>query len=682
MVTEEQLQARRAEAPAEQQAYVTGLGVYVRSKFDETEKIRQPYEDIWQKDLRQYQGIYEPEIKFGKNKSQVYIRKTRVKVKTMDARLMKMLFPPNDSKNWSIEATPIPRLDKQKYAKLLQDVQTFYEMKKQQAIMQAQQAVSQGAPPDSVQIPPPPSQEEILEVVRQHCKQAATKMSQEIDDQLTDIKYRSIIRDVLHAGNLYGTGILAGPFADFQQKESWAQAINPDTHAYEWTQQEKTIIKPYAEYVRIWDFYPDMAAPSIDSARHNFRRHIMSKEQLLDLAKRQDFKRDAILAYVESTPKGNLKWKDWEQTLWTQGKGEKDALTVPQEDNRYELLEMWGFIDRSEFEAAGEKVHPNMPESMAANIWTIDTTVIKAATKSVRLKGWPYYGYCFDRDPDKIFGEGIPLILRDPQHAHCASVRAMIDNAANTVGNLTEVFSSVFAPNQDVLNVHGDKSLLRSDLPGDPSFAHPGIRTYQRNNHVEMLKFMADFFDFSMDESGIPRYQQGEGMKLRGANQTATGLSMLMAAADVLATDPVDNMDEQVTEPFIRNMYYWNMEFNPKDDIKGDYEVKAKGSKSLIAQEIKTNLEQQLFTNFMNPIVAPFIKWPQFVREICRLNDKNPDDIVFTDEEIRQQQEQAAAAQAEMQAQQGDQFRQILVDELEKRGVKMPELQGQGAVSA
>jgi hypothetical protein len=59
------------------------------------------------KNLRQYLGIYDPDIEkqLEPNQSRAYPRLTRVKCISMLARIMNMMFPGNE-KNWELGASP------------------------------------------------------------------------------------------------------------------------------------------------------------------------------------------------------------------------------------------------------------------------------------------------------------------------------------------------------------------------------------------------------------------------------------------------------------------------------------------------------------------------------------------------------------------------------------------------
>ena len=104
------------------QVEVEGLAKYVQDCFDKSCAARQEIENKWVQDLRQYKGIYAPEVlaKMNKYRAKAFIRLTRAKVKTVDSRLADLLFPANGDKNWSIEPTPIPEFSDKKMAAILQ----------------------------------------------------------------------------------------------------------------------------------------------------------------------------------------------------------------------------------------------------------------------------------------------------------------------------------------------------------------------------------------------------------------------------------------------------------------------------------------------------------------------------------------------------------------------------------
>lgn len=70
---------------------------------------------------------------------------------------------------------------------------------------------------------------------------------------------------------------------------------------------------------------------------------------------------------------------------------------------------------------------------------------------------------------------------------------------------------------------------------------------------------------------------------------------MLLGAAALPIRDTVRNFD-RFTTSFIGSLYYWNMQFNDNESIKGDFTVIARGSTSLIAKEVRSQQLDQFVT--------------------------------------------------------------------------------------
>jgi hypothetical protein len=120
----------------------------------------------------------------------------------------------------------------------------------------------------------------------------------------------------------------------------------------------------------------------------------------------------------------------------------------------------------------------------------------------------------------------------------------------------------------------------------------------------------------------------GDSQNVGGAGKTASGLSMLMGAANVTVKDQIKNFDDGITLPFIKGLYFWNMEFSPKENIKGDYQVMAKGSTSLIAREVKAESLIQFMNVTNNPTDLMYTKRDNVLREYTRVLDLDDMDLI------------------------------------------------------
>ena len=585
------------------------MGDDLNGLFTEYESDRKLTEERWIKDLRQYRGEYDPEVlaKLHPKRSKAFLSLTRTKTKTVSARETDLLFPANGDKNWSINPSPIPELVPQVIEKIS---------------LQYQEATGET-----------PTEEHIRKFINEEAEKRSRNMEKEMHDQLNALKYRWIIRQTIFDGNLYGTGILKGPLARTVRSKRWL----PNEETGEWVTVELEKLTPYCENVSVWDIYPDMSAKYPEDMRGVFQRYVMSRHKVFELALRDDFNGAAIKAYLRQNPQGDAELKTFENDLrslndsnMSETRMNKHESTGPAHITRkgkYELKEFWGFLDADKLREQGVNVPPEFEMEVAANIWMLGDIVIKANVSQVEGVHLPYHFYYYDKDDTSIWGEGIPSIMRDAQKLFNASVRAMLDNAAISAGPIIEANTDLLEPNEDPKDLYPFRVFLR-DGQGADAMAQ-AIRVYSLPSYTNEFMSMINFFMSASDEvTAIPRYMYGDTQNVGGAGKTASGLSMLMGAANVTVKDQIKNFDDGVTLPFIKGLYFWNMEFNPKENIKGDYEVMAKGSTSLIAREVKAESLITFMNVTNNPTDLMYTHRDNVLREYTKVLDLDDMDLI------------------------------------------------------
>ena len=71
------------------------------------------------------------------------------------------------------------------------------------------------------------------------------------------------------------------------------------------------------------------------------------------------------------------------------------------------------------------------------------------------------------------------------------------------------------------------------------------------------------------------------------------------------------------------------MQFNDTDaEIMGDLEIKPKGTSAIMQKEVRTQRLTTLLQTVTNPMLAPFIKIPNLIRELAISQDIDPDQLV------------------------------------------------------
>ena len=130
------------------------------------------------------------------------------------------------------------------------------------------------------------------------------------------------------------------------------------------------------------------------------------------------------------------------------------------------------------------------------------------------------------------------------------------------------------------------------------------------------------------DEStGFPSFAHGQ-TGVQGVGRTASGISMLMSAANGSIRNVVKNVDDYLLAPLGKAFFNFNMQFDYDTEIKGDLEVKARGTESLMANEVRSQRLMQFLGVVQNPVLAPFAKMDYIIREIAKSMDLDPDKLV------------------------------------------------------
>jgi len=102
---------------------------------------------------------------------------------------------------------------------------------------------------------------------------------------------------------------------------------------------------------------------------------------------------------------------------------------------------------------------------------------------------------------------------------------------------------------------------------------------------------------------------------------------MLMSAANGSIRTVVKNVDDYLISPLGKAFFSFNMQFDFDESIRGDLEIKASGTESLMANEVRSQRLMQFLQVAQNPVLAPFAKMDYIIREIAKSMDLDPDKI-------------------------------------------------------
>ena len=527
-------------------------------------------EQRWLDDLRQYRGEYEPDIiaELKKNKrSQVFVNVTREKTDAWAAQMGDMLFPVDD-KNYGIAPSPDPKLS-----------------------MMAKSVVM-----DSDGDERPSSEAQAATQILAKAQAAAAAMEKTIDDQLIACDYNAESRRMLHYAAKIGTGILKGPIVESAIKQAWLPGEDGS-----WAVEIVKDLKPGARCVLPWDFVPDMSATRFADCEFVYEREYMTKKELRKLLNLESmgFIPEQVEKLLAQDPSNTrTRYAEFvDQIRYLCG------LNPTNQDSRYEVWTYHGPVPLAVLQFAGVDTEGLGGRECDGVVIFSGDVVLKVTINPMDTMEWPYSVYVCEPDEGSIFGLSMPYLMRHPQRIINSAWRAMLDNAAKTVGPQVVVNKKLITPSDGSWEAtpfkvwEMDSSVAWAEVQKAFGVFHFDSRQGDMANILQLALSLLD------REAGVPMISQGEQGQV---TPTLGGMSMLMNAANAVRRQQVKEYDDNITKPMIRRFYNWNMQFGDDAAIKGDFEVQARGTSALLVKEIQTAQLTQILDKYsQNPKFAP-----------------------------------------------------------------------------
>ena len=614
---------------------VSSIIDFIQDRYNKAEDYRYNDEERWLKAYRNYRGLYGPDVQFTETeKSRVFIKITKTKTLAAYGQITDVLFA-NSRFPLSIEPTELPE-------GVVENVH-FDPQAPDMGANSPEMASPYGFAGDGMQLPAGATEKTLLDMlgplqekldpVQDKLKEgpgatptavtfspamvAAKKMQKKIHDQLEESSATKYLRSTAFEMALFGTGVMKGPFAVDKEYPNW-----DDDGEYD--PVFKTV--PQVSHVSVWNFYPDPDANNMDEAQFVIERHKMSRTQLRSLKKRPYF-RGTVIDEVISRGENYTK-KYWEDDL---------SDYAPEHGiDRFEVLEYWGMVDVEMLVEQGVDIPKDFQEfdELQANAWVCNGKLIRLVLNPFKPSKIPYMAAPYELNPYSFFGVGIAENMDDTQTLMNGFMRMAVDNAVLSGNLLIEVDETNLVPGQDLAVYPGKVFRRQGGAPGQAIFGTKYPNVSQENMMMfDKARVLAD------ESTGFPSFAHGQ-TGVSGVGRTASGISMLMGAAQGSIKSVIKNVDDYLLRPLGEGLFRFNMQFDFDPELKGDLEVKARGTESLMANEIRSQRLMQFLQIASNPALAPFAKFQYVISEIAKSMDLDPDKVVNNMNE--------AALQAEM----------------------------------
>lgn len=588
-----QAQAEAEKAAEEQRlSMLQSLVKELERKRDIAVKAKREIEKRWVDDERQYEGDYRlqnskqyaTDNTTNTDYTPPRVHATRARTDLWEARLSDMIFPANDQ-SWDL-----------------------------------------ALPQDYCQTTGDPQQDEVMRVAAEKQCQA---MKDVINTQLKDCKFvkggRRMIKDACRKG----TGILMGPMSAIKKKRSFTPG-----------QQGMTVVIQETPTPEIregdpWCFFPDMA-PSADKAEFANYLHLMSEREVLELADYPDFDRDQIRELLGKEPDlgevgTNIRYRNSNLSC-------KEETTA-----RYAVWRYTGSITLKEAKALQldcgcEEEDVLMPRPFV-EVWYCQGCILMARVSAIdndtRI---PYYVFSPFPCDDTMFGKSLPYMCRDSDRWAQAALQMYLHNLSVSSGPIIILRDGSISPADGKYQFRGPK-VLRVTADSERAMNDCFLATDIPNNAAQALESFQTALKIMDMEINAEQWATPDPNE--ATTQTASGLAMLMNAKSILQRRAAACADDEVFVPVIERMIWWNMLYNPRQDIRGDYEVQAKAQTVQLVKDIQAQHLQIAAQLAANPMFQGMSKpYGLFKANMAMLDVPLDELIVSYDEFVQSQQQQ------------------------------------------
>ena len=488
-------------------------------------------------------------------------------------------------------------------------------------------------PPENLQMAQDSAMQQARTQAETMAKESAGRMENKIQDQLLEGGAYTALAEFIDNLVTFKSAILEGPIVRKKRTIQWVNGVP--------TLQDKLVYD--FEAISPFDWFP---APGIGNVNEGYviRRHRnMTRTSLHGMINVPGYSEANIRSLLQEHPTGLHNW--FATTTDTEREKLENKNTWDDPENTYDALEYSGAVSGQQLIDWGLTEGVTDPDAdYDANVWVIGRFVIKAQLNPDPLRRKKYFVTSVEKIPGSMWGNSIHDLIEDCQDVCNASLRALVNNMSIASGPQVWVNTDRLPPNTKITQLFPWKVWPTTSDPMGSSA--PPVDFFQpQSNATELMAVFEKFYAMADDISGIPRYMIGN-EKVGGAGRTASGLSMLMDAANKLLKLTLANIDRDVIQPLIEMLFTYNMLYDPDPAIKGDVNVVARGAISLAQKEVIQQRRNEFLQATANPFDINILGIPgraAILRETAKGLDMPVDNLI--PDMVKLQQMQAAQEQ-------------------------------------
>lgn len=574
--------------------FADGIVKYVHQCWDEAYRHKQQHHEP-----RFIEAMYSRKGEYPPNKlrqinqaggSTEYARIVANKSRILESWL-KDIFLAQGEQPWTIEATPVPSLPPRVEENIKNQVAHWLATMVAQGQNVSESVVSKY---ESEQI-----DAEIIRI-KDAAEDRAKRMEAKIADQLSEGGFKLAFSEFISHLTTYPGAVLKGPIFRKKERISWA-----DVDGVHIPEISHEIVMEF-DAVNPFNIYPAPGAATPQEG-YIFEHQTLTTNDIYNLIGIDYYDEVRIRRVLEKARlNGGLRWL--EPNAGDQG-DEANHSTVRYDAGKVgyvDVLEFHGPVSGVDLMEWGVEGIDDPQRYYEATLWLVDTEVIKATLNDDPMGRRPYYKACYEPIPGQFWGYSMYDALADIQGVCNAAIRSLVNNMAIASGPQVTVNIDRIPPNEDITNMFPWKIWQVNDSQFNTS-ANPAVDFFQPHTNVNDLLMVLDkFYALGDDFSMIPRYMSGSD-KISGPGRTASGLSMLLDAANKGLKSIVQSIDQNVMTQLLAQLFDHNMIYSDDESIKGDSQIVARGVASLMQLETLRMRRNEFLQITANPIDSKIV---------------------------------------------------------------------------
>ena len=522
----------------------------------------------------------------GPVRSKAKINVVRGKHEVAVGRLNDILFP-TDERNWALKVTPVPNM-----VKALKDDRQPIDTTTGQPMVD-----KDGNPVKA---------SDIARAQMDLAKDAMKGMETAIDDQLTECQYNAECRKVISFAAKVGTGIIKGPSVIKRTRKAWLPQEGGD-----WSVPTMQIVEenaPASKQIDHWKVFPAPGTgEDVRRSPYMLEAGELLPRELRDLVGMEGYLSDQIKLVLTEDPMRTSPYFNSDK------KGMEIRRSTINRGAAYETWEYNGDVDVEDLMALGLDPAQMDTEgkSLSACVLFVNERPIKVQLHILDTGDNIYDFFQWTQVAGSPWGIGVVRMGIWWGAIIQAAWRSMLDNARDSAGANIVVGKGV-EPADGKWEITGKKIWK---IVGDFDDANKAFAQFQvGNNQAEMQALIEMALKFLDIETQIPMLFQGE--KSKDLPDVLGIVDVVVDSSNVAIRSRVKIWDDQVTTPHLRRYYDWNMQYNERADIKGDFSVVARGASELLERDKQARALISSFKLRGTPEVDAEIDWGKATRKI------------------------------------------------------------------